>query len=157
MHGPKLLLLDEPTNGLDPRGREEMLALIRSVSHGKGLSVLVSSHLLKDIERICDHVVVLLAGKLRAAGPIRDLKSVKGQPVDVELREHNESFVDAVQKMGMMVEELRKGEYRIYSDTKLDETARHVFDAARRSNAQVRHLALAQRSLEEAFLEAVHV
>ncbi len=157
VHGPKLLLLDEPTNGLDPRGREEMLALIRSVSHGKGLSVLVSSHLLKDIERICDHVVVLLAGKLRAAGPIRDLKSVKGQPVDVQLREHNLEFVDAIQKMGMMVEELRKGEYRIYSDTKLDETARQVFAAARRSNAQVRHLALAQRSLEEAFLEAVHV
>jgi ABC-2 type transport system ATP-binding protein len=157
VHGPKLLLLDEPTNGLDPRGREEMLALIRSVSHGKGLSVLVSSHLLKDIERICDHVVVLLAGKLRAAGPIRDLKSVKGQPVDVQLREHNLEFVDAIQKMGMMVEELRRGEYRIYSDTKLDETARHVFDAARRSRAQVRHLALAQRSLEEAFLEAVHV
>jgi len=157
VHGPKLLLLDEPTNGLDPRGREEMLELIRSVSHGKGLSVLVSSHLLKDIERICDHVVVLLGGKLRAAGQIRDLKSVKGAPVDVELREHNLEFVDNIQKMGMMVEELRKGEYRIYGDAKLDETARHVFDAARRANAQVRHLALAQRSLEEAFLEAVHV
>jgi ABC-2 type transport system ATP-binding protein len=157
VHGPKLLLLDEPTNGLDPRGREEMLELVRSVSHGKGLSVIVSSHLLKDIERICDHVVVLLGGKLRAAGQIRDLKSVKGAPVDVELREHSLDFVDNIQRMGMVVEELRKGEYRIYGDAKLDETARHVFDAARRANAQVRHLALAQRSLEEAFLEAVHV
>jgi ABC-2 type transport system ATP-binding protein len=134
-----------------------MLGLIRSVSHGKGLSVLVSSHLLKDIERICDHVVVLLGGQLRAAGPIRDLKSVKGQPVDVELREHNTDFVDHIQKLGMMVEELRRGEYRIYGDAQLDETARRVFDCARRAGAQVRHLALAQRSLEEAFLEAVHV
>jgi ABC-2 type transport system ATP-binding protein len=155
VHGPKLLLLDEPTNGLDPRGREEMLELVRSVSHGKGLSVLVSSHLLKDIERICDHVVVLLAGKLRAAGQIRDLKSVQGQPVDVVLREHSTEFVDAVHRTGMMVEELRKGEYRIYGDAHLDETAKRIFACARETGAQVRHLALAQRSLEEAFLEAV--
>jgi ABC-2 type transport system ATP-binding protein len=157
VHGPKLLLLDEPTNGLDPRGREEMLELVRAVSHGKGLSVLVSSHLLKDIERICDHVVVLLGGKLRAAGGIRDLKSVQGQPVDVVLREHNEAFVDAVHKQGMMVEELHKGEYRIYGEGKLDETARRIFACAQETGAQVRHLALAQRSLEEAFLEAVRV
>ena len=157
VHGPKLLLLDEPTNGLDPRGREEMLGLVRSVSHGKGLSVLVSSHLLKDIERICDYAVVLLAGKLRAAGQIRDLKSIKGQPVDVELREPSPEFVGAVQAMGMTLEEIKRGEYRIFSETKLDETARRVFQAATQSGAQVRHLALAQRSLEEAFLEAVHV
>lgn len=156
VHGPKLLLLDEPTNGLDPRGREEMLQLIRSVSHGKGLSVLVSSHLLKDIERICDFAVVLLAGKLRASGPIRDLKSIKGQPVDVELREDSALFVEAITKSGMQVEQLKRGEYRIYGDSKLDETAQRVFAAAKSSGAQVRHLAIAQRSLEDAFLEAIH-
>ena len=155
VHGPKLLLLDEPTNGLDPRGREEMLELIRTVSHGKGLSCIVSSHLLKDIERICDHVVVLLEGKLRAEGPIRDLKAIKGRPVDVELREHSTKFVDHVQRMGMMVEELRKGEYRIHGEASLEETAKTVFKAARMADAQVRQLALAERSLEEAFLEAV--
>ena len=155
VHGPKLLLLDEPTNGLDPRGREEMLELIRTVSHGKGLSCIVSSHLLKDIERICDHVVVLLEGKLRAEGPIRDLKAIKGRPVDVELREHNSAFVDQIQRMGMMVEELRKGEYRIHGEASLEETAKTVFKAAQMADAQVRKLALAERSLEEAFLEAV--
>jgi ABC-type nitrate/sulfonate/bicarbonate transport system ATPase subunit len=56
VHGPKLLFLDEPTNGLDPQGRDEMLDLIRDISHGKGLSVIVSSHLLPDIERTCDAV-----------------------------------------------------------------------------------------------------
>ncbi len=157
VHGPKLLLLDEPTNGLDPRGREEMLELIRTVSHGKGLSCLVSSHLLKDIERICDHVVVLLEGKLRAEGPIRDLKAIKGRPVDVELREHSTKFVDHVQRMGMMVEELRRGEYRIHGEASLEDTAKTVFKAARMADAQVRRLALAERSLEEAFLEAVSV
>src|SRR5512142_1241297 len=51
VHGPKLLFLDEPTNGLDPAGRDDMLRLIRDISHGKGINVLVSSHLLPDIER----------------------------------------------------------------------------------------------------------
>lgn len=93
VHGPQLLLLDEPTNGLDPAGREEMLELIRSISHGKDVNVIVSSHLLPDVERICDKVVVLVAGKVRAEGLIKDLKHIEGHPVDVELREASEPFL----------------------------------------------------------------
>src|SRR5436305_755794 len=94
VHGPKFLLLDEPTNGLDPNGREKMLELIRSVSHGKGLNVLVSSHLLPDVERTCDYVIVLAGGRLRVAGNLRDMKKIEGHPVDVELREHSALFLD---------------------------------------------------------------
>ena len=155
VHGPKLLLLDEPTNGLDPRGREDMLELIRSLSHGKGVSCLVSSHLLKDVDRICDHVIVLLEGKLRKEGPIRDLKSVKGRPVDVELREPNDRFIEMITSGGFRVEMLPRGEYRIHGDASLQEVANSVFRAARDSGAQVRQLALAERSLEEAFMEVV--
>lgn len=71
VHGPKLLLLDEPTNGLDPKGREEMLELVRSISHGKGINVLVSSHLLPDIERISDEVIVLVGEGCARAGRFR--------------------------------------------------------------------------------------
>ncbi|HWD41543.1 MAG TPA: ABC transporter ATP-binding protein, partial [Fimbriimonas sp.] len=92
VHGPKLLLLDEPTNGLDPAGREDMLDLIRSISHGKEVNVLVSSHLLPDIERVCDQVVVVMKGQLRANGFIKDLKRLEGHPVDVELREASSLF-----------------------------------------------------------------
>src|SRR5579864_8527678 len=63
VHGPKILFLDEPTNGLDPEGRDEMLNLVRDVSHGKGVNVLVSSHLLPDIERTCDAIVVMRQGQ----------------------------------------------------------------------------------------------
>src|SRR5579863_7953055 len=94
VHGPKLLLLDEPTNGLDPRGRDEMLDLVRSVSHGKGVNVIVCSHLLPDIERTCDEVVLVMNGKLRAHGLIKDLKKIEGHPFDVELREPNEAFAE---------------------------------------------------------------
>lgn len=156
IHGPKLLLLDEPTNGLDPRGREDMLQLVRSISHGKGVNVLVCSHLLPDIERTCDHVVVLMGGQLRAQGQIRDLKSVKGQPVDIELREESPEFATEVVKLGLLVvEQRRPNEFRLQGSGTLDEVTKQVLSAARLSGAQVRSLQLAERSLEEAFLEVI--
>lgn len=67
VHDPRLLILDEPTNGLDPAGRDEMLSLIQRTGTDFGMSVLVSSHLLGELERICDAVVVLDEGKLLRA------------------------------------------------------------------------------------------
>ena len=59
VHDPQLVLLDEPTNGLDPAGRDDMLGLIRRIGTEFGISVLVTSHLLGELERVCDHVVVI--------------------------------------------------------------------------------------------------
>src|SRR5437868_8931616 len=68
VHGPKLLFLDEPTNGLDPAVRDDMLELVRDISHGKGVNVIVSSHLLPDIERTCDSVIVMRGGRIATQG-----------------------------------------------------------------------------------------
>jgi ABC-2 type transport system ATP-binding protein len=65
VHDPKLVLLDEPTNGLDPAGRDEMLGLIQRISTDFGISVVVTSHLLGELERISDHLVVIEAGVLQ--------------------------------------------------------------------------------------------
>jgi ABC-2 type transport system ATP-binding protein len=70
VHDPRLLLLDEPTNGLDPAGRDEMLALVHRTGTEFGMAVVVASHLLGELERICEHLVVIDAGKLRAADSI---------------------------------------------------------------------------------------
>lgn len=155
VHGPKLLLLDEPTNGLDPRGREEMLELVRSVSHGKGVNVLVSSHLLPDIERVCDEVIVVFRGELRAQGRIRDLKAIEGQPLDVELREPSGPFVAEAIAQGFQVLQNKGSHLRLQGRGTRVESVRALFHIARTSNAQLRGVALAERSLEEAFLEAV--
>ncbi|OLT16045.1 ABC transporter [Actinomadura sp. CNU-125] len=64
VHDPKLVFLDEPTNGLDPAGRDEMLDLIRRIGAEFGISVLVTSHLLGELERVCDHVVIIDGGRL---------------------------------------------------------------------------------------------
>jgi len=155
VHGPKLLLLDEPTNGLDPAGREEMLELVRSVSHGKGVNVLVSSHLLPDIERVCDRVIVVMGGQLKASGTIKDLKKIEGQPVDVDLRETSDAFMNAMVARGAKIHHFRFTTYRVQMPGTADQVAAVALAAARDTGAQIRGLALAERSLEEAFLTAV--
>ena len=70
VHGPRLLLLDEPTNGLDPAGRDEMLALVRRTGTEFGIAVIVASHLLGEIERTCDFLVAIDAGRLLRAAPL---------------------------------------------------------------------------------------
>lgn len=155
VHGPKLLLLDEPTNGLDPAGREEMLRLVQSVSHGKGVNVLVSSHLLPDIERVCDRVIVVTKGQLRAQGLIKELKKLEGYPVDVELREANEEFAKQIQAASLVLLGIQRSTYRIRGDFSPEQVRDAVFLAARKANAQIRGYAPAERTLEEAFLAAV--
>ena len=75
-HDPRLLFLDEPTNGLDPAGREEMLDLVARTGHAFGIPILMSSHLLSEIERVCDHVVVIDEGRLVNAGRIEDFTNL---------------------------------------------------------------------------------
>ncbi|MGI5339078.1 ABC transporter ATP-binding protein [Streptomyces sp. CA-181903] len=78
VHDPRLVLLDEPTNGLDPVGRDEMLALIRRVHTDFGISVLVTSHLLGELERTCDHVVVIDGGRLLRSSATSDFTQATG-------------------------------------------------------------------------------
>jgi ABC-2 type transport system ATP-binding protein len=84
-HDPSLVLLDEPTDGLDPVQREDMLALIRRVGTEFGINVLLSSHLLDEVERVCDAAVILVEGRVAAAGPLDELRTgVGGWFVEVE-------------------------------------------------------------------------
>ena len=77
VHDPDLLFLDEPTNGMDPKGRDEMLELIRDIAHNKGLNLILSSHLLPDVEYTCDHVVVHGQGRDRDAGADRGAQGTR--------------------------------------------------------------------------------
>ncbi len=88
VHDPRLVLLDEPTNGLDPSSRDDMLALVRRIGTEFGIAVLVTSHLLGELERISDHVVILDSGRLLRASATTDflhrtgtlLVEVQGRP-----------------------------------------------------------------------------
>jgi ABC-2 type transport system ATP-binding protein len=155
VHGPRLLFLDEPTNGLDPGGRDEMLTLIRDVSHGKGVSVIVSSHLLPDIERTCDAVIVMRKGEVVAQGPIAQLKQRTGLQVEVDLRQFSPAFVETLAKKGGALTTRQGPLCRFtFADTN-GATGRLILEAAKESGAQVRGFRPAERSLEDIFLEAV--
>ena len=155
VHGPKLIFLDEPTNGLDPAGRDEMLALIRDVSHGKGVNVIVSSHLMPDIERTCDNVIVMRGGRIATQGAVSSLQQTQGLQVDVELRVAFEPFLEAMRRRGAEVLRSTGSRYRLSLPCTPQEAGRQICLAVKESGAQLRGFQTAQRSLEDIFLEAV--
>jgi ABC-2 type transport system ATP-binding protein len=132
-----------------------MLDLIKDISHNKGVNVLISSHLLPDIERVCDRVVVVLRGKLVSQGTIRDLKKIDGQPLDVDLRETNEAFVTKIKANGGYAAPTTYTTVRVQIAGTREHAMNAILQIAKDSGAQVRGVKLAERSLEEAFLSAV--
>ena len=96
VHSPRLVVLDEPTNGLDPAGRDEMLALVRRLSARLGIAVLMSSHVLEDIARTCDSVIVLRAGKVAAIQPVAPVRPGAGGDVRVRVEGDRDAFLRAL-------------------------------------------------------------
>src|SRR5690242_18356272 len=92
VHDPDLLFLDEPTNGMDPKGRDEMLELVRDLAHNKGVNLILSSHLLPDVEYTCDSVVVLDKGAVAASGTIDALKGPSGRVFEVRVKGAGAAF-----------------------------------------------------------------
>src|SRR5436190_1802623 len=104
VHDPKLLILDEPTNGMDPAGREELLVLARDLSRNKGMSLLFSSHLLPDVEAVCEYIVVLGAGRVLTAGVIGELKQVHRQRFEVRVKRDPAAFIRRLATLGCTAE-----------------------------------------------------
>src|SRR6188472_1574713 len=93
VHDPELLFLDEPTNGMDPKGRDEMLELIRDLGHKKNVNLILSSHLLPDVEYTCDHVVVMDKGQVATYGPIEELKGPTGSVYELRIKGDLPGFI----------------------------------------------------------------
>ena len=104
VHDPRLLVLDEPTNGMDPAGRQDMLELARDLAHNKGMSLLFSSHLLPDVEFVCEHVLVLGGGRLLAQGNIQELKGLRDQAFEVRVKADADGFARRLGQAGCAVE-----------------------------------------------------
>ena len=107
-HDPKLLLLDEPTNGLDPAGREEMLALIERTGREFGIAIIVTSHLLGEIERVCDYLVAIELGKLQHAGAVAKLTE-RTQFLRLELDDDATAFIARLRGAGLDVQVTSEG------------------------------------------------
>jgi len=101
VHDPPVLLFDEPTNGLDPAARRHMLALVRDLGTTQGKDVVLCSHLLRDVEATCDHVVVLHEGSVRTVGEIATLTAVRDQWLTVRFDGEPERFERALREAGL--------------------------------------------------------
>ena len=158
VHDPDLLFLDEPTNGMDPKGREEMLELIRDLAHNKGVDLILSSHLLPDVEYTCDHVVVLDKGTIATSGSIDQLKGPAGRVFEVRVKGDMAPFVAALSGAGMECHETDEDVMRVFvpgASGSRGEDQRRICELARTTGAQVRHLRPSLPTLEDVFARAI--
>jgi ABC-2 type transport system ATP-binding protein len=157
VHDPDLVFLDEPTNGMDPKGRDEMLELVRDLSHHKGVNVIVSSHLLPDVEYTCDDVVVMDKGRVATAGPIAALKQPRGQVFELRVKapEGTERFVERLRAAGLECKATEEDVMRVFVPGEAG--ARDLFAIAAAGRVQVRHLRPSVPTLEDVFAKAVGV
>jgi ABC-2 type transport system ATP-binding protein len=153
VHDPDLLFLDEPTNGMDPKGRDEMLELIRDIAHNKGLNLILSSHLLPDVEYTCDHVVVMDKGTIATHGPIDALKGHGGRVFELRVKGDSDRFVETLRAAGLDCHSTDEDIMRVFVPDGRD--AKFLFQLASREGVQVRHLRPSVPTLEDVFAHAV--
>lgn len=153
---PSLVLLDEPTDGLDPVQRDEMLALIRQISDEYRIDVLLSSHLLEEVERICDHVVALDAGRLVAHGPLASLVGQdEGLVVElVDVSDRPTAIADLIGELEAHGLEVRRDASSMRIEVMgadADDVADRVRDAVAGAQARVARIVRRRRRLEDVF------
>lgn len=152
VHDPQLVFLDEPTNGLDPSGREHILRLIASLHRELGISVIVSSHLLHEIERICERVIIIGAGRVLEHDSIAALKDRHRRVVELAPSGEPERFVAALGDAGVRFERLSNGRLRIESPT---ESAQWILTLLRDRQLPHAEIVANPNALHELFLKAV--
>ncbi len=155
VHDPDLLFLDEPTNGMDPKGRDEMLELIRDLAHNKGVNLILSSHLLPDVEFTCDYVVVVDKGALATEGPIEALKGTGGRVYEMRVKGDEAHFLGVLRSSGYDVKDTDQDVMRVFIPGGSEDSAQMLFELASRERVQVRHLRPSVPTLEDVFARAV--
>jgi ABC-2 type transport system ATP-binding protein len=185
VHDPDLVFLDEPTNGMDPKGRDEMLDLVRDLALAKGVNVIVSSHLLPDVEYTCDHVVVMDKGRIATQGPIAGLKQPRGQVFELRFKipagagmpasagqsaaagvsatEHSTDEPQTAATFDSFLERMRVAglECHATDDDVMrvfvpgDGGAQEIFSIAAAERVQIRHLRPSVPTLEDVFAKAI--
>lgn len=158
VHDPKLVFLDEPTAGMDPQGRDDMLELVQRIYTRMGMSVVFSSHILEDIERVCDYVVILDNGKVLTAQPLNQQDDNLGQAT-IELDGDRAAFMRALQSRGVRVEDYESdttGKLLLLVDVHDERIYDEIRDVAVEQRAVIRSLRSRSRSLEDMYLGNVN-
>ncbi|HEU0124620.1 MAG TPA: ABC transporter ATP-binding protein [Bryobacteraceae bacterium] len=153
VHGPELVILDEPTNGLDPAARQRMLQLIKEMKEQHGMNVLLCSHLLTDVEQVCDEVVILKDGKIAHQADLEAERKSNRRFVQLEVTGDDRGLAAALQSIGAQGVTEAPGVWRIVLPADVEIGA--LWRVAARESVQVRKLTHRRDTLEEIFLKAV--
>jgi ABC-2 type transport system ATP-binding protein len=156
-HDPKLLLLDEPTNGMDTSGREEMLELVKDIATDKNINVILSSHLLPDVEFACQEIVALSHGSVAIQGQIQALKGNKGQSFDLKIVGDSEAYITALEHHNFQVELHPDKRLRVTSGSQEQTETTFFFKLAYDTGVQLRQLRGVKHTLEDIFAEVMSV
>ncbi len=147
VHDPTMVFLDEPTAGLDPGGREEMLELVRKTHREFGISILLSSHLMADVERTCDRIIVLQGGQVVQSGEVEHFTK-ETKTVFIEVDTNRERLIVALEERGVVVTTDGHGLYIEGPDESVYDQVR---DALVEAEAPLRRMAPRRRALTELF------
>ncbi len=156
VHDPKLVFLDEPTAGLDPRGREEMLQLIERIYRQLGIAVVVSTHILEDVERVCDYVVIIDQGRLVSAQPLGEMDVIGGEVI-VHIDGDQDAFRQGLEARGVTVRpaDVEFGADDLVVDVHDEAVYDLIRDLAVEQGAALRSLRSRSRSLEDIYLSDI--
>jgi len=155
VHGPKLLFLDEPTNGLDPPARLRMIQLIREIRETGEMRILISSHLLRDVEECCDEVLILKEGRIAALCNLEEERRANRKFVELETVGANEVFAQAIEALGCACAWSGNGRIKLVMP---DEIGIHqLYALAVQEGVQIRKMNYRRDSLEDIFLKAMEI
>jgi len=153
VHGPRLLMLDEPTNGLDPPARKRMLELVRDLRDRGTSRILLSSHLLGDVESVCDEVLILKAGRIADSCDLEAERQANRSFVEVDLEAPSDEFERALATLGCEVASIEPGRLKLVMPDAV--TVRDLWAAAAELGVGIRRLDLKRDSLQDIFLRAM--
>jgi ABC-2 type transport system ATP-binding protein len=155
VHDPEILFLDEPTNGLDPRSREEMLHLILELPERRGCAIVLSTHLLPDVERVCESAVIMHQGRVRFVGTIEELRGARGldSQIVVEVKADAAKLAEVLGAAGAACRV--KSPVQVEIDLPAEATSELVFRRAKDAGLQVRGLQVRRESMDDAFLRVI--
>ena len=153
VHDPRVLFLDEPTNGLDPLGRIAMLDLVLDVARQRGVAIILCSHLLPDVEHVCDRVVLMNRGRVVRQGSISEFTQIHVRRYAVRVKEGAATFQERMTASGYESEFADDGKVLVRLPE--DQRPSDIFRLAREWGYQVRDVVPMRQRLEDVFLEAV--
>ena len=153
VHGPKLIILDEPTNGLDPPTRQRMIELIRAIRDGGKANILLSSHLLRDVEECCDEIFILKDGRIAQYCNLAEERKANRRFLEMELRGNREQFAAAANELGC--EYALAGQHRLKLVLPAGVEIKNLYELAAKQEVQIRKLNYNRDSLEDIFMKAM--